>query len=60
MKERIYLSFPPEGGRAAETFQSLFSHTGKIRDGYGVDGCGRKVVGTTKVDTDPAIALSVI
>jgi hypothetical protein len=27
---------PPEGGRAAEAFQSLFSHTdGKIQDGYG-------------------------
>jgi hypothetical protein len=37
---------PPEGGRAAEAFQSLFSHTdGKIRDGYGEDGYGRKVVG---------------
>jgi hypothetical protein len=36
----------PEGGRAAETFQSLFSHIdGKIRDGYGEDGCGRKVGG---------------
>jgi hypothetical protein len=46
-KERIHLSFPPEGGRAAEAFQSLFSHTdGKIKDGYGEDGCGRKVVGT--------------
>jgi hypothetical protein len=59
--KRIHLSFPPEGGRAAEAFQSLFSHIdGKIRDGYGVDGCGRKVVGTAEVDTDPAIALSVI
>jgi hypothetical protein len=44
-KERIHLSFPPKGGGAAEAFQSLFSHTdGKIRDGYGEDGCGRKVV----------------
>nr|KAH0808012.1 hypothetical protein GEV33_014779 [Tenebrio molitor] len=43
-KEMIHLSFPPEGGRAAEAFQSLFSHTdGKIRDGYGKNGCGRKV-----------------
>jgi hypothetical protein len=38
---------PPEGRRrAVEAFQSLFSHTDwKIRDGYGEDGCGRKVVG---------------
>ncbi|KAH0809843.1 hypothetical protein GEV33_012948 [Tenebrio molitor] len=36
---------PPKGGRAAEAFQSLFSHTdGKIRDGYGEDECGMKVV----------------
>jgi hypothetical protein len=49
-KERIYLSFPPEGGRAAEAFQSRFSHTeGKIRDGYGEDGCGRKVVRTERL-----------
>ncbi|KAH0817819.1 hypothetical protein GEV33_004972 [Tenebrio molitor] len=35
----------PKTGRAAEAFQSLCSHTdGKIRDGYGEDGCGRKVV----------------
>jgi hypothetical protein len=55
------LTDPPEGGRAAEAFQSLFCHIdGKIRDWYGVDGCGRKVVGTAEVDTDPAIALSVI
>jgi hypothetical protein len=41
---------PPEGGRAAEAFQSLFSHTdGKILDGYGADGCGRKVVGTERL-----------
>jgi hypothetical protein len=41
---------PPEGGRAAEAFQSLFSHTdGKIRDGYGEDGCRRKVVGTERL-----------
>ncbi|KAH0811991.1 hypothetical protein GEV33_010800 [Tenebrio molitor] len=46
-KERIHLSFPPEGGRATEAFQSLFSHTdGKIRDGYGEDEYGRKVGGT--------------
>jgi hypothetical protein len=49
-EERIHFSFPPEGGRAAEAFQSLFSHTdGKIRDGYGEDGCGRKVVGTERL-----------
>jgi hypothetical protein len=49
-KEMIHLSFPPEGGRAAEAFQSLFSHTdGKIRDGYGKNGCGRKVVGTERL-----------
>jgi hypothetical protein len=55
-RKRVYLSFPSAGGRAAEAFQSLFSHIdGKIRDGYGVDGSGRNVVGT-----DPAIALSVI
>jgi hypothetical protein len=30
---------PPTGGQAAETSQSLFSHTvGKIRDRYGEDG----------------------
>jgi hypothetical protein len=41
-KERIHLSFPPEGGRAAETAQSLFNPTdGKIWDGYGGDGCAR-------------------
>jgi hypothetical protein len=41
---------PPEGGRAAEASQSLFSHTdGKIRVGYGEDGCGRKVVGTERL-----------
>ncbi|KAH0814599.1 hypothetical protein GEV33_008192 [Tenebrio molitor] len=40
----------PEGGKAAEAFQSLFSHIdGKIRDGYGDDGCGRKVVSTEKL-----------
>ncbi|KAJ3616362.1 hypothetical protein MTP99_003897 [Tenebrio molitor] len=49
-KETVHLSFPPEGGRAAEAFWSLFSHTdGKIRDGYGEDGCGRKVVGTERL-----------
>jgi hypothetical protein len=36
----------PEGGRAAEAFQRLLSNDdGKIRDGYGEEGCGRKVVG---------------
>jgi hypothetical protein len=41
---------PPGGGRAAEAFQSFFSHIdGKIRDGYGEDGCGRKVVGTDRL-----------
>jgi hypothetical protein len=46
LQERIHLSFPTEGGRAAEAFQSLFSHTdGKIRDGYCEGGCGRNVVG---------------
>jgi hypothetical protein len=60
-QETIHLSFLPKGGGAAEAFQSLFSHTDwKIRDGYGEDGCGRKVVGTGEVDTDPAFALSVI
>jgi hypothetical protein len=45
LKERIHLSFPPEG--LSRAFQSLFSHTdGRIPDGYGEDGCGRKVVGT--------------
>ncbi|KAH0813369.1 hypothetical protein GEV33_009422 [Tenebrio molitor] len=43
-KKRIHLSFPAEGRRAAKAFQSLFSHIdGKIRDEYGVDGCGMKV-----------------
>jgi hypothetical protein len=43
---------PPKGGGTAEAFQSLFSHIdGRIRDGHGVDA---------EVDTDPAIALSVI
>jgi hypothetical protein len=62
LEERIHLSFSPEEGRAAEAFQSPFSHIdGKIRDGFvPMDGCGRKVVGTLEVDTDPAIALSVI
>jgi hypothetical protein len=42
--ERIHLSFPPLGGAG------LFSHIdGKIRDGYGEDGCGRKVVGTERL-----------
>jgi hypothetical protein len=45
-KERIHLLFPPQGGGLL----SLFSHTdGKIRDGYGEDGCGRKVVGTERL-----------
>ncbi|KAH0820640.1 hypothetical protein GEV33_002151 [Tenebrio molitor] len=40
------------GGRAAEAFQSLFSHTeGKIRDGYGEDGCEMKVVGSPGIRT---------
>jgi hypothetical protein len=57
-KEMIHLSFPPEGGRAAEAFQSLFSHTdGKIRDGYGKNGCGRKVVGTERLIYWPSILL---
>jgi hypothetical protein len=57
-KEGIHLS---KGERAAEAFQSLFSHIdGKIRGGYGVDGRGRKVVVPAEVDTDPAFALSVI
>jgi hypothetical protein len=56
-RKRVHLSFPSEGGRAAEAFQSLFSHIdGKIRDGYG--GWVRK--GSEVVGTDPAIALSVI
>jgi hypothetical protein len=41
---------PPEVGRAAEASQSLFSYTdGKIRNGYGEDGCGKKVVGTERL-----------
>jgi hypothetical protein len=45
--KRIHFSFPPEGGRSAEAFQSLFSHIdGKFRDGCGEDGYGRNVVGT--------------
>jgi hypothetical protein len=49
-KEKIHLSFHPEEGRAAEAFQSFFSHIdGKIRDGYGRNGCGRKVVGTERL-----------
>jgi hypothetical protein len=40
----------PKGRRAYEAFQGLFSHTdGKIRDGYGEDGCGRGVVGTERL-----------
>jgi hypothetical protein len=40
----------PGGERAAEAFKSLFSHIdGKIWDGYGEDGCGRKVVGTERL-----------
>ncbi|KAH0809396.1 hypothetical protein GEV33_013394 [Tenebrio molitor] len=51
--ERVHLLFPPKGGRAAETFQSLFSYTdGKIRDGYGEDGCGRKVEHKPKVSVE--------
>jgi hypothetical protein len=42
-KEKKDTPFIP-GGRAAEAFQSLFSHIhGKIRDGYGEDGYGRRV-----------------
>jgi hypothetical protein len=49
-KEGYIFHSSPKGGRAAEAFQSLFSHTdGKIRDGYGEDGCGRKVVGTERL-----------
>jgi hypothetical protein len=41
---------PPEGRWAAEAFQTLFSHINeKIRDGYGEDGCGKKVVGTESI-----------
>jgi hypothetical protein len=59
MKEGRDTSF--KGERAAEAFQSLFSHIdGKIRGGYGVDGRGRKVVVPAEVDTDPAFALFVI
>jgi hypothetical protein len=48
-KRMIHFSFP-EGARAAEAFQSLFSHTdGKIRDRYGEDGCGRMVVWTERL-----------
>jgi hypothetical protein len=42
LKERIHLSFPPEG--LSRAFSGTL--TGKIPDGYGEDGCGRKVVGT--------------
>jgi hypothetical protein len=60
-RKKGYIFHSPGGGRAAEAFQSLFSHIdGKIRDGYGEDGCGRKVVGTERLDTDPAFAFSVI
>jgi hypothetical protein len=42
--------YPQREGRAYEAFQGLFSHTdGKIRDGYGEDGCGRGVVGTERL-----------
>jgi hypothetical protein len=38
-KKEGYICHSPEGGRAAEDFQSLFSHTdGKIGDRYGEDG----------------------
>jgi hypothetical protein len=48
VKEKDTSFIPPRrGGGSAKAFQSLFRHTdGKIRDGYGEDGCGRKVVGT--------------
>jgi hypothetical protein len=49
-KMKGYISHSPGRGRAAEAFQSLFSHIdGNIRDGYGEDGCGRKVVGTERL-----------
>jgi hypothetical protein len=50
-QEKKDLSFIPlEGGRAAEAFRNIFSHIDgkKIRDGYGEDGCGRKVIGTER------------
>jgi hypothetical protein len=59
-KERIHLLFPPKGGKLLRLPRAFSAIDEKIRDGYGVDGCGRKVVGTAEVDTDPAIALSVI
>jgi hypothetical protein len=60
-REKNIFHSPPKGGGAAEAFQSLSSHIdGKIRDGYGVNGGVRKVVGSAEVDTDPAFALSVI
>jgi hypothetical protein len=41
---------PPEGRWTAEAFQSLFSHIDeKIRDGYGEDGCGKKVICTERL-----------
>jgi hypothetical protein len=41
----IFHSLPKGGG-----LLRLSSHTdGKIRDGYGEDGCGRKVVGTERL-----------
>jgi hypothetical protein len=61
-KEYIFQS-PPKGGGLTEAFQSFFSHNdGKIRDGYGEDGCGRKVVGTERLILIqlPAFTLSVI
>jgi hypothetical protein len=55
--EREQFFIPPDGGRAAEAFQNLFSHTdGKTRDGYVEDGCGR----FCWVNTNSAFALSVI
>jgi hypothetical protein len=62
LKEKGYVFHsPPKEGGLLRLSRSLLSHIdGKIRDGYGVDGCGRKVVGTAEIDTDPAIALSVI
>jgi hypothetical protein len=51
-QEKKDLSFIPlEGGRAAEAFRNIFSHIDgkKIWDGYGEDGCGRKVIGTERL-----------
>jgi hypothetical protein len=56
MRWKVYSKTRRASNLAAESFQSFCSHTdGKIRDGHGEDGCGRKMEGT-----DPAFALSVI